>query len=161
MLPVKRPVLLISIFLLTCCYAWSQEPDTASAQTLGDVTVTSYREEPVTQTSLLITPLLIDSLSRFANFNLATMLSGVPGVSMLSTGIGISKPVIRGLYGNRVLVLMAGLRFDNQQWQEEHGLGLSDLGLQKVELIKGPMSVLYGSEAMGGIINLIEGQTPP
>src|SRR5690606_37991491 len=51
-------------------------------------------------------------------------------------------------------------KFDNQQWQEEHGLGLSDIGLSSVEVIKGPMSILYGSEAVGGIINLIEEKKP-
>lgn len=75
---------------------------------------------------------------------------------MLTSGIAISKPVIRGLYGNRILVLLAGLKFDNQQWQEEHGLGLSSFGLSKVELIKGPIGILYGTEAIGGIVNLIE-----
>ncbi|MEP6795083.1 MAG: TonB-dependent receptor, partial [Saprospiraceae bacterium] len=79
---------------------------------------------------------------------------------MLSTGIAITKPVIRGLYGNRILILLAGLKFDNQQWQEEHGLGLSDIGLSRVEIIKGPMSVLFGSEAIGGIINVIDEEKP-
>ena len=127
---------------------------------IEEVIVTSYKSESIKETSLNITSLHIDSLTRYGNFNLTDLLAKTPGVSMLTTGVSIAKPVIRGLYGNRVMVLLSGLRFDNQQWQEEHGLGMSDLGLSKVELIKGPMSVLYGAEAMGGIINVIEEDKP-
>ncbi|HJW27649.1 MAG TPA: TonB-dependent receptor plug domain-containing protein, partial [Saprospiraceae bacterium] len=134
----------------------AQTSDTLPSGKLAEVIVTAFKEEPVVLTPLNILPLQVDSLTRYGHFNLTEMLSRQPGVSMLSTGVAIAKPVIRGLYGNRVLVLLSGLKFDNQQWQEEHGLGLSDLGLQKVELIKGPMSVLYGTEAIGGLINVIE-----
>ena len=61
-----------------------------------------------------------------------------PGISQLTTGPAISKPVIRGLYGNRVLAVLSGLKFDNQQWQDEHGLGLNDVGIDRIEVIKGP-----------------------
>jgi iron complex outermembrane receptor protein len=54
------------------------------------------------------------------------------------------------------MVLLSGLRFDNQQWQDEHGMGLNDVGIDRIEIIKGPMSVLYGSEAIGGVINIID-----
>ena len=93
--------------------------------------------------------------------NLSDGIAKIPGVSQLSTGAGISKPVIRGLYGNRLQTVLYGLRFDNQQWQDEHGLGLSDVGIDRVELIKGAASLLYGSEAMGGVINIIEEKSAP
>lgn len=83
-------------------------------------------------------------------------LAKQPGISQLTTGVGISKPVINGLYGNRIQTVMLGLRFDNQQWQDEHGLGVSDVGIDRVEVIKGPASLLYGPEAMGGVVNIIE-----
>ncbi|MFN8332568.1 MAG: TonB-dependent receptor plug domain-containing protein [Saprospiraceae bacterium] len=76
----------------------------------------------------------------------------------MSTGAGISKPVIRGLYGNRILVLLNGLRFDNQQWQDEHSLGLSLNGIGDIEIIRGPFSILYGTEAIGGVINVIDSE---
>lgn len=85
----------------------------------------------------------------------------LPGMSQLSSGAGISKPVIRGLYGNRVQVNVMGLRFDNQQWQDEHGLGLNDAGIDRVEIIKGATSLLYGSEAIGGVLNVIEEKPAP
>jgi iron complex outermembrane recepter protein len=153
-----RTALTITFLTLSLC-AFSQQ-DSAKKMTLKEVVVTSYKEEPIKETTLNISVIDADSIGKLGIFNLTEMIAKTPGVTMLSTGIGISKPVIRGLYGNRVLVLLSGLKFDNQQWQEEHGLGLSDFGLSKVELIKGPMSVLYGTEAIGGIINLVEEEKP-
>lgn len=83
-------------------------------------------------------------------------LATKPGISQVSTGVGIGKPVIRGLSSNRVLVYTQGVRLENQQWGDEHGLGVSDIGISKVEVIKGPSSLLYGSDAMGGVIHVIE-----
>ena len=89
-------------------------------------------------------------------FSISDGVSRLPGVTQLNTGIGISKPVIRGLYGNRIQTIVMGMRFDNQQWQDEHGLGLADIGIDRVHVIKGPMSLVYGSEALGGVLNVIE-----
>ncbi|WP_394760021.1 TonB-dependent receptor domain-containing protein [Flavobacterium sp.] len=85
----------------------------------------------------------------------ATLMEGlatIPGVSQVSTGTSIGKPVIRGLSGNRVLVYTQGVRLENQQFGEEHGLGLNDSGIESVEVIKGPASLLYGSDALGGVL---------
>ena len=76
----------------------------------------------------------------------------IAGVESISTGIGIGKPVIRGLSANRVLVYAQGVRLENQQYGAEHGLGINDAGLESVEVIKGPASLLYGSDAMGGVL---------
>lgn len=153
---------LVFILLLFCvCYTgYSQSIDSLREISLHPIVITAYKEKPLKETSLNITSLKIDSLTNHGNYNLTDLMARTPGISMLGTGIGITKPVIRGLYGNRVLILLAGLKFDNQQWQEEHGLGLSDMGLSRVEIIKGPMSVLYGTEAIGGIINIIDEEKP-
>jgi iron complex outermembrane receptor protein len=85
----------------------------------------------------------------------ATLIEGlatIPGVSQISTGTSIGKPVIRGLSGNRVLVYTQGVRLENQQFGDEHGLGLNDAGVESVEVIKGPASLLYGSDALGGVL---------
>jgi iron complex outermembrane recepter protein len=79
-------------------------------------------------------------------------LATIPGVSQVSTGTSIGKPVIRGLSGNRVLIYTQGVRLENQQFGEEHGLGMSDAGVESVEVIKGPASLLYGSDALGGVL---------
>ncbi|MGY0392395.1 TonB-dependent receptor [Bizionia sp. KMM 8389] len=79
-------------------------------------------------------------------------ISNIAGVEGISTGLGITKPVIRGLSSNRVLVYTQGVRLENQQFGDEHGLGLSDNGVESVEVIKGPASLLYGSDALGGVL---------
>ena len=79
-------------------------------------------------------------------------LSKLPGISIISTGPGISKPSIRGLSSNRVITYVQGVRLENQQWGDEHGLGISTSGINSIELIKGPSYVTYGSDAMGGVL---------
>lgn len=81
-------------------------------------------------------------------------LATIPGVSQLSSGNSIGKPVIRGLSGNRVLVYAQGVRLENQQFGNDHGLGVNEAGVGSVEIIKGPASLLYGSDALGGVIYL-------
>ena len=85
---------------------------------------------------------------------LADGISNIAGVSSITTGIGIGKPVIRGLSSNRVLVYAQGIRLENQQFGDEHGLGVNDAGIESIEVIKGPASLLYGSDALGGVLYL-------
>ncbi|GHT79035.1 TonB-dependent receptor [Bacteroidia bacterium] len=84
--------------------------------------------------------------------SLSQKLAGVAGISNFSTGAGIGKPVIRGLSSNRIAVFSQGVRIENQQWGDEHGLGLDEHGYEQVEIIKGPASLLYGSDALGGVL---------
>lgn len=94
----------------------------------------------------------IKSMQQQGAVTLVDGLQSIPGVSQISTGSSIGKPVIRGLSGNRVLVYSQGIRLENQQFGGEHGLGLNDSGVESVEVIKGPASLLYGSDALGGVI---------
>ena len=94
----------------------------------------------------------IKNLQRKGTATLIEGLATIPGVSQVSTGTSIGKPVIRGLSGNRVLVYSQGVRIENQQFGDEHGLGLNDSGVESVEVIKGPASLLYGSDALGGVL---------
>src|SRR6187399_1717118 len=103
---MKIIVTLIFFCISIICY--SQSTDTLKPVELQSVLVTAYKEEPIEQTSLNLTPLRIDSISRLGNFNLTDLMAKTPGIQMLSTGVAIAKPVIRGLYGNRVLVLLSG-----------------------------------------------------
>lgn len=96
-----------------------------------------------------------ESMKSLQQKGTATLIEGlatIPGVSQISTGTSIGKPVIRGLSGNRVLVYSQGVRIENQQFGDEHGLGLNDAGIESVEVIKGPASLLYGSDALGGVL---------
>lgn len=132
----------------------AQDRDTIPV--LKEVVVSGIRSSVVKETSLNIQPLSVDKIRQSGALNVSDALSKLPGISQLTTGPAISKPVIRGLHGNRVLAVLSGLKFDNQQWQDEHGLGLNDVGIDRIEVIRGPASLLYGSEAIGGILNIIE-----
>ncbi|WP_281636993.1 TonB-dependent receptor [Flavobacterium marginilacus] len=94
----------------------------------------------------------VKSMQEKGSATLIEGLAAIPGVSQVSTGTSIGKPVIRGLSGNRVLVYTQGIRLENQQFGDEHGLGLNDAGVENVEVIKGPASLLYGSDALGGVL---------
>ena len=96
----------------------------------------------------------VSELNKKGAVTLADGISQMAGVENLSTGVGIGKPVIRGLSSNRVLTYTQGVRMENQQFGGEHGLGISSKGIGSVEVIKGPASLLYGSDAIGGVLYL-------
>lgn len=87
--------------------------------------------------------------------NIIEALAKNPGVSSMATGPAISKPVIRGLGYNRVLTVNDGVRQEGQQWGDEHGIEIDESSVSKVEILKGPASLIYGSDAMAGVINII------
>ena len=88
--------------------------------------------------------------------NIIDALSKIPGVSQITTGGGVSKPVIRGLGYNRVITLADGAKQEGQQWGDEHGIEIDQFNVDKVEVLKGAASLLYGSDALGGVINMID-----
>lgn len=85
----------------------------------------------------------------------------VPGVSQITTGPAISKPVIRGLSYNRVVTVSDGVKQEGQQWGDEHGIEIDQYQGDRVEVIRGAASLLYGSDAIGGVINILEPLAPP
>jgi iron complex outermembrane receptor protein len=95
-----------------------------------------------------------NDLSSQGAMTLSNGITNIAGVESISTGIGIGKPVIRGLSSNRVLTYTQGVRLENQQFGDEHGLGVNEAGIESVEVIKGPASLLYGSDALGGVLYL-------
>ncbi|OFY66860.1 MAG: hypothetical protein A2Y71_11645 [Bacteroidetes bacterium RBG_13_42_15] len=93
--------------------------------------------------------------------NFMESLTKVPGVDMIAKGQGVSKPVIRGLSMNDILILKNGVRVENYQFSENHPLGVDDNDVDRVEVIKGPASLLYGSDAIGGVLNFIKKEPAP
>jgi iron complex outermembrane receptor protein len=87
-----------------------------------------------------------------ASTNIIDAISHQPGVSQLTTGSGISKPIIRGLGYNRVVVMSDGVRQEGQQWGDEHGVEVDGNSVGSVEILKGPASLMYGSDAMAGVV---------
>ena len=92
-------------------------------------------------------------LQQSVSSNIVDALSRVPGVSQLTTGPAIAKPIIRGLGSNRVIVVNDGIRQEGQQWGDEHGLEIDEASVNRVEILKGPSSLLYGSDALAGVIH--------
>jgi len=140
--------------------AQTHVPDSAGLQ-LNEVVITGIQGVNRNETPFNISVFSREDLYRDIHYNVSDALSKMPGVSQLTSGPGISKPVIRGLYGNRIQTVVMGIKFDNQQWQDEHGLGLSLTGIDHIEILKGPSSLLYGTDAMGGVINIIEEKAAP
>ncbi len=87
--------------------------------------------------------------------NIIESLTKLGGVSTLATGPAISKPVIRGLSYNRVLTINDGVRQEGQQWGDEHGIEVDEASVNKIEVLKGPASIIYGSDALAGVVNII------
>lgn len=97
-----------------------------------------------------------------ANFSGSLMqsLEKIPGVRAMVIGSGQSKPAIRGLGFNRMIVTENGIKHEGQQWGEDHGLEIDQFSVDEVEIVKGPGSLLYGSDAIGGVIQLRNNSIP-
>ena len=124
--------------------------ETEAVTVTGVSAATSVRRTPVS-----VTIIKKDELLRGSATNLIDALAKQPGISQISTGPGISKPVIRGLGYNRVVVVNDGIRQEGQQWGDEHGIEIDEYNVNKAEVLKGPSSLMYGSDALAGVINFI------
>ena len=122
---------------------------------LGDVVVTGVagqtlrKDSPVPE--VVMSPAELRGLS---STNIIDALAHLPGVSQVTTGSGISKPVIRGLGYNRVVTIDDGVRQEGQQWGDEHGIEVDAQSVASAEVLKGPATLMYGSDAMAGVVIL-------
>lgn len=130
---------------------------TSTNTTLSEVVVTGVSRA----TELRKSPVAIAVMNRKEmNYNVNNnivdaVLKGVPGMSAVTTGPNVSKPFIRGLGYNRVLTMYNGVRQEGQQWGDEHGIEVDQYGIERAEVVKGPASLIYGSDAVAGVINFI------
>ncbi len=134
---------------------------TEAVQELSEVVVTAVTRA----TELKRSPVIIKSFDRNgmnqnSSTNLIDALKNIPGVNQITTGASISKPVIRGLGYNRVITLSDGIRQEGQQWGDEHGIEIDENAVDKVEIVKGPGSLMYGSDGIAGVINFISPKAP-
>jgi len=128
---------------------------------LEPVTVTATRSPVAADASPLpFAALASEQLRQAQSVSLAHVLEALPGLRTLSTGAQIGKLVIRGLAGPRVLVLENGSRLEDYSWSDEDGPSVETGFVRRIEVIRGPASVLYGSDALGGVINVISEQLP-
>ncbi|MDP4637566.1 MAG: TonB-dependent receptor [Crocinitomicaceae bacterium] len=119
---------------------------------LEDITVSTGTNVQKNKSPFLVESRKLSDLNGIATLNMGEALAKIPGVYQSSLGNGISKPVIRGLQGIRVVGLLNGMRMEGQQWGGDHGMGISEVGIGSVEVIKGPASLLYGADALGGVL---------
>jgi len=125
---------------------------TSSAIEMEEVIVSTPFHKLQSENVMKVERANMKELKTLGSVTLSDGITKIAGVESVSTGVGIGKPVIRGLSANRVLVYTQGVRLENQQFGDEHGLGINGAGLESVEVIKGPASLLYGSDAMGGVL---------
>lgn len=98
---------------------------------------------------------------RVASGNVIDEIANLPGISAVTTGPNVSKPFIHGLGYNRIVTSVDGIRQEGQQWGDEHGIEVDQNSIDRIEIIKGPASLSYGSDAIGGVVNLITPQPVP
>lgn len=99
-------------------------------------------------------------IKQYLGGSLMKSIERLPGVSSIDIGSGHSKPVIRGLGFNRVVVVENGIKHEGQQWGADHGLEIDQYTVDYIEVVKGPASLMYGSDAIGGVIELINNNIP-
>ncbi|MCR5394911.1 MAG: TonB-dependent receptor [Bacteroidales bacterium] len=147
-----------SLWLASLCLAGAM---TDTAVVLNDVTVTGNGQRDYqmrsSQTSVRISREFMEQ--NFAG-SLMQTLQHMPGVKAISIGSGQSKPTIRGLGSNRLAVTEDGIKHEGQQWGDDHGLEIDQFAVDRSEIIKGPAALLYGSDAIGGVLRLYSNHIP-
>ncbi len=128
---------------------------------LQEVVVTdNYAETRKKEASLNIEIVNDDYLKQNLGGSLMNSLERLPGVTTIDIGSGQSKPVIRGLGFNRVVVVENNIKHEAQQWGADHGLEIDQYAVDNIEVIKGPASLMYGSDAIGGVIDMKNSKLP-
>lgn len=141
------------------------EADADSCVHLEEVDVSGFTgRTSIREVAVPVSVVSKQSLRVRHSTNLIDAISRQPGLDQITTGGGISKPVIRGLGYNRVLVVAGGVRQEGQQWGDEHGVEVDANAVHSVEIQKGPASLMYGSDALAGVVvmreapSLLEGE---
>ena len=132
-----------------------------SAKEIAEVVVTAVsRASELKKIPVVIKSIDQSQINQNSSTNIIDGLKNIPGINQITTGAAISKPVIRGLGYNRVITLVNGIRQEGQQWGDEHGIEIDDYSVGKVEIVKGPGSLMYGSDGIAGVLNFISQKAP-
>jgi iron complex outermembrane recepter protein len=128
---------------------------------LNEVIITAVtRSTALNQSPIIMKSLDRNTMNQQSANNLIDALKNVAGINQISTGIAISKPIIRGLGYNRVISLYNGIRQEGQQWGDEHGIEIDEYNVDRIEIVKGPGSLMYGSDGIAGVINFLSPKVP-
>jgi iron complex outermembrane receptor protein len=129
---------------------------------MNEVVVTgSSRATEITRTPVPMITVNSRELQQNLSTNIIDAIAKLPGVSAVTTGPNVSKPFIHGLGFNRVLTLFDGVRQEGQQWGDEHGIEIDENAVDRIEIVKGPASLIYGSDALAGVVNMLPAQPVP
>lgn len=153
-------VLVMSCWVLP---AFAQQKDSvAMSIRLDDVLVVSesYRKTTGRASALPLEIAGEQFLQQHFSGNLAQTLAHLPGIHSMDIGSGFAKPMIRGMAFNRITVTENGIKQEGQQWGADHGLEIDAFAVERVTIRKGPASLLYGSDAMGGVIEIAQLPAP-
>jgi iron complex outermembrane receptor protein len=128
---------------------------TANTKIVDEVVVTGVtRETLIRENPVSVVSVSQKKIEQANETNIIDVLvKNVPGLNAVKTGPNISKPFIRGLGYNRVLTLYDGLRQEGQQWGDEHGIEVDAYNIARAEVIKGPASLMFGSDALAGVVS--------
>ena len=141
--------------------AHAQKSDSIKSLLLPDVVVTeSYQQRQAKKSALAVDLVDQDFLRKHFTGNFMQAMENIPGVQAMDIGSGFSKPMIRGMGFNRIAVLENGIKQEGQRWGADHGLELDAFNIGTVNVLKGPSSLLYGSDAMGGVIDITSPPVP-
>ena len=141
------------VCLLFCIVMYVHAEQQDSCVHLKEITVTGLTGNVrISQIPAPVSVISSEFLRTRQYNNIIDAIAKQPGISQITTGSGISKPVIRGLGYNRVLVVNDGIRQEGQQWGDEHGVEIDPQSVHSVEILKGPASLMYGSDAMAGVL---------
>ena len=141
--------------------AHAQKSDSIKSLLLPDVVVTeSYQQRQAKKSALAVDVVDQDFLRKHFTGNFMQAMENIPGVQAMDIGSGFSKPMIRGMGFNRIAVLENGIKQEGQQWGADHGQERDAFNIGTVNVLKGPSSLLYGSDAMGGVIAITSPPVP-
>ena len=152
---IKHTILVVLLVCLSSLTVCAQNIDLADTFQLEEIVVAGVRK-PVTEVAVLpAVNIASEEINLHMGHSLMDALSHTEGVQAMDIGVGFSKPMIRGLGFQRVVVSDNGVKQEGQQWGADHGLEIDAFHVDGVVVIKGPASVLYGSDAMGGAIEIL------
>jgi iron complex outermembrane recepter protein len=125
-----------------------------SASAMQEVVVTALGNRMVIQRAPVpVTVVTHDMFTQQASTNVIDAIAKQPGLDQITTGPGVGKPEINGLGYNRVLTLFDGERQEDFQWGDEHGILIDPYAVYNAEVIRGPASLQYGANAVGGVVS--------
>ena len=153
---MKKLFFIAASSIVCVTHLMAQQDTTTKISSLPEVIVTGVQSATDKQKFPMTVGVLNQKdFLQNSSTNIIDALSSIPGVSQITIGPAISKPVVRGLGYNRVVVMNDGIRQEGQQWGDEFGIEIDEYTVQRAEVLKGPASLRYGSDAMAGVINLL------